>query len=201
VLPLVVAPDMSLKRLVVPRVAPMLEGAEGLLGDAEELEEPEEADELPDPLNADALPDDDEFEVSVLELEVEAVVTVLDEDWPENIRPRSLRLPRICGAITVANFSAWMVPATRIVRCKSPSAMTEVRTMVAGVFPVAELARLVLQQSAAPPATRIASTIQAPVLRGLRGGWRTISGRDGTGCGAGLPAALGVVALLIRYWM
>jgi len=61
-----------------------------------------------------------------------------------NERPRSLRLPRICGAIIEANFRAWMVPLIRIVRRTSPSVMPAVR-VAATVFCAAGCADWVLQ--------------------------------------------------------
>ena len=76
--------------------------------------------------------------------------------------------------------------------------MAAVWTTVVAVFPEDELARLVRQYSAAPPARRMKSTSHVPVLRGLRGGWRTIAGWGWRCCGAGLLAALGVDALLIE---
>jgi hypothetical protein len=143
VLALVLEPAMSLNRLVVPRVAPMLEAPLELL----------ELLEVLDPLNAEAVPDDDdELEVPVLELESPPELPELaeppeppPEPPPEKDRPRSLRLPRICGAITVENFCAWTVPVMRIVRRRSPIAILAVRIMVVEVFPVEELARLVFQ--------------------------------------------------------
>lgn len=135
---LVLAPAMSLNRLVVPRVAPMLEA-------------PPVLPELLDPLNAEAvLDDDDELEVPVLELEPPPELPEPPEpdepppEPPPKDRPRSLRLPRICGAITVENFCAWTVPVMRIVRCKSPIAIPAVRMTVVAVLPVEEL-RLVFQ--------------------------------------------------------
>jgi hypothetical protein len=146
-LPLVVPPDMLLNRLVVPRVAPMLE----LLPEAEEPGEPgvlPDVPELAEPPNAEAPPlDDEELELSLLDPEPEFPLVLTEPELPppENIRPRSLRLPRICGTMMVANFSAWMVPLTRIVRLKSPSAMPAVRTTVVGAFPGDEPARLVFK--------------------------------------------------------
>jgi len=121
---LVLAPDISLKRLVVPRVAPML-----------------------DPLVEDVSVVVVEVESVEVEVEVETVAGVTEptEAVLEYIRPRSLRLPRIWGAMMVANFSAWMVPATRMVRCRSPGAIAAVWMTVVAVFPEEELARLVRQ--------------------------------------------------------
>ena len=106
-LALVEDPDISLKRLVVPRVAPMLEAVVLLeLVEVVELAVEEES-------------------LLVVELELEVVE---EEDVEaENVRYRSLRLPRSCGAMTVANRSASIVPATRIERCTSPTIMPAVR--------------------------------------------------------------------------
>ena len=98
-------PDMSLKRLVVPRVAPIL--------DADPDVEPEVVpdpvpDVEPDPVNPELLLlDDDEEEVEeVEELALEEELVLPEPPPEEKLRPRSLRLPRICGAMTEANFSA-----------------------------------------------------------------------------------------------
>jgi hypothetical protein len=76
---------------------------------------------------------DDELEEVVelvveLDVELELVVEPLEPpDPPENVRYRSLRLPRIWGAMMVANRSAWIVPATRIPRWTSPTVTLAVR--------------------------------------------------------------------------
>jgi hypothetical protein len=122
-------PDISLKRFVVPRVAPMLDcevvAAPGVDWVDELLESLVDPEEL--------LVDDELEEVVelVVELEVELELVVVDPleppDPPENVLYRSLRLPRIWGAMMVANRSAWIVPATRIPRWTSPTVTLAVR--------------------------------------------------------------------------
>ena len=155
VLPFPVDPDMSLNRLVVPRVAPMLERGVAAAPAAEASGVPEEPEESPEGL------------VPLLELLLLAVpalgwagaVSVLPEppedppleEPPPPIepprpkdRPRSLRLPRIWGAMIEANFSAWTVPLMRIVRWRSPTTIPAVR-VTATVFCAVGLADCVFQ--------------------------------------------------------
>jgi hypothetical protein len=144
--PLVEAPDISLNRLVVPRVAPMLELPPELLALLPELLDPPP---VPDPPNAEAPPVEDDDPVPLLP-EPLLVTEVVGADEPPppppllNDRPRSLRLPLICGAITEENFSAWTVPVSRMVRWTLPVAIWAVRVITVELFPE-ELFRVALQ--------------------------------------------------------
>jgi len=196
--------------LVVPRVAPMLERPP-LPAPGEESDDPEapEAEELDDP---EVLPPD---EAEVGWLGADSLLLDPPEEpplepppdgppdepppLPRYDRPRSLRLPRICGAMIEANFSAWMVPLMRVLRCRSPKAIDAVRVTIPPppVLCCVDLAVWDFQKSPAAAIAARVRTSQSPVRRGLRGACRTIVGLGVLGCGAGLLAALGVGALLI----
>ena len=64
--------------------------------------------------------------VLAVEVEVELAAGVATPELLK-VRPRSLRLPRIWGAMMEANFSAWTVPVTRMVRRTSPFTIAVVR--------------------------------------------------------------------------
>lgn len=91
---------VSLNRLLLPRFAPRLDVAELLVAPTD--------DELVD----DELVDDELVSVFV---EVTLMLGALVPLPPMPPRPLSLRLPRICGAISAAKRSAAITPVTRTV--------------------------------------------------------------------------------------
>lgn len=76
----------------------------------------------PDPPPLDELPPD---ERPPLELPEEPPL-LNEPDGP--LRPKLLRLPRICGVISDTNFSAWVVPVSRRIFSTVPSLAAKVRT-------------------------------------------------------------------------
>jgi hypothetical protein len=188
---LVCAAARSVKRFVVPRIAPRLDaGAPGVPAVADcafsavfvlAVEE-----FWPEPV-AVAL-EEEEDDVDEVELAVEDVELVADEPVPTDFvppapkPPEALRLPRKRGAISAANFSAVTMPLTRIVRSRSPAAMVAVRNAAISGFAAPVCCRTI---QAAPATAMIASAMrsQRPRRRGFTG-----SGRN-SGAAVGFPGS------------
>lgn len=165
--------ERSLKRLVVPRMAPRLEVAPDCVDRAvlvevevEEApdEEPEDAEELDEDEELDP-PADEPLEDDEDPPPAEEGTEVLGELLPPP--PPPPRLPRSCGAIKAANRSADTVPEIRTVRSRSPAVTATVLTASAAGRPVPSRTARNLGQSEYPAAaarTRtIASAHQPPL--------------------------------------
>lgn len=83
-------------------------------------------DELPEELVEEELPEDDEEPEELLEDGLEPP----DEEPPEEleVRLRSLRLPRNCGAVREEKFAAAVTPVSRRVRSTGATFTAAVRT-------------------------------------------------------------------------
>ncbi len=200
---LATAVPVSLKRLVVPRNAPRLEAvcvcaAPAVPVSPEDEEDDEEELELLDASFPNRLVEveedvpDVELELE-LELELDELLLELEElELLEDVvvptselwRPRPLRLPRSRGAITAANRSAWITPATRMESRSSPTVTRTVRVAAAaGLAVCAAFCMRSFQSRPAPATSTTPRTTQSPILRGLLGAGCTTAGGGGTTCG------------------
>src|SRR5579862_2969466 len=91
-------------------------------------------------------------------------------------RPRPLRLPRIWGAMSMADRSACTVPVTRTERRSSPVTTVAVRVTMAAVRACSRSATRARHCHRAPAINRTAAAVHHPPRLGLRGLGRTIAG-------------------------